>query len=343
MKPHLLLVNDTEKYATFTKCMSYNAFLNIFVGGRGTGKTTCGLIYVGNRFVKYGEEFIYLRRYKAETKEFVSKHTLDNIWAGFITKGSGSGESYTITDGDNNTAGYLLTLSAQAKYKSANFSKVTTIIFDEVFIEKSRTYYLPDEVTNFLQLISTVQRTRTNLRVILLSNNNSLFNPYYEFFDIPDYEHIYYDRDRGIYCEKIAINPKLLEAEQATPLYKLTKDTAYGDYHYKNDVLRQRRIEVIPKPPTAFYYFAFVVNRTTCVCYKVNTKTGYTLWFICEDRKEDSKTFILFKDDVLNYFHAKRFKYKLYEYLLNSIGLNLVTYGDNKAYDVLNYVLEKFK
>ena len=343
MKPHLLLNNDRERYYTGSKCMSYNAFLNTLVGGRGVGKTTWALMYVGNRFIARNEQFIYMRRYKAEIKEFVNKHTWDSIWAGFITKGSGGGESYTISDRDNNTAGYLLTLSAQAKYKSVDFSKVTTLIFDEVFIEKSRTYYIPDEVTNFLQLLSTVQRTRTNLKVFLLSNNNSVFNPYYEYFNIPDFDYIYYNKDKSIYCERIPINPKLLETEMKTPLYKLTEGTSYGDYHYKNDVLRQQKIEVVPKPNGAFYYFSFRINRAKVVCYRVNLKNDYMIWLTCEDRRDDDNTFTLIENDAINYFYAKRFKIKLYDFIVNSIGLKLVIFGDNKAYDVLMYMLDRLK
>ena len=168
MKPILLLNDDRETYYTMTKCLSYNLFWNELVGGRGVGKTTRLIIYCMTNYIRKGEQFIWMRRYKNELKEVISKRTFEAVYDGIYIKGSGSGESYMVMN-ENDICGHMITLASQAKFKSVDFSKVTTIVFDEVFIEKSRTYYIPNEVQHMLQLISTVLRTRTNLKIFLLS------------------------------------------------------------------------------------------------------------------------------------------------------------------------------
>lgn len=50
----------------YQKVLSYNAFLNILIGERGVGKTYGITKFVINRFIKTGERFVYVRRYKPE-------------------------------------------------------------------------------------------------------------------------------------------------------------------------------------------------------------------------------------------------------------------------------------
>ena len=51
--------------------LSYNAILNFIIGERGVGKTYGAKKHVVNRFIKKGEQFVYLRRYKTELKDSV--------------------------------------------------------------------------------------------------------------------------------------------------------------------------------------------------------------------------------------------------------------------------------
>lgn len=53
-------------YYDYQKILSYNAFINILIGERGVGKTYGITKFVVNRFIKTGERFVYVRRYKPE-------------------------------------------------------------------------------------------------------------------------------------------------------------------------------------------------------------------------------------------------------------------------------------
>ena len=56
-------------YWDINKSLSYNALFNFIVGNRGAGKTYGSKKYVINRFLKYGEQFVYIRRFKDELKK----------------------------------------------------------------------------------------------------------------------------------------------------------------------------------------------------------------------------------------------------------------------------------
>lgn len=66
------------KYYSLRKCLSYNRYLNILIGGRGIGKTYQLKKYVIEQYLKSKKQFVWLRRYKTEIKEamdgFFTKH-----------------------------------------------------------------------------------------------------------------------------------------------------------------------------------------------------------------------------------------------------------------------------
>ena len=49
-----------------TKTLSYNALLNFCIGERGVGKSFSAKKFVINDYLKNGNEFVYIRRYKTE-------------------------------------------------------------------------------------------------------------------------------------------------------------------------------------------------------------------------------------------------------------------------------------
>ena len=51
-------------YYDFSKLVSYNALLSFVIGERGVGKTFGAKKFVINDFLKNGNQFVYLRRYK---------------------------------------------------------------------------------------------------------------------------------------------------------------------------------------------------------------------------------------------------------------------------------------
>ena len=164
MKLPLKLNNENDIYYNCTKPYSYNMFWHMIDGGRGIGKTTTFLID-GLHQVEKGYQFIYLRRYKSEIKEFIHKDSMSKIIDGVVYKGDGNG-GYTMLLGDI-ILGYIVPLSVQRSYKSSNFDKVNRIIYDEAIVRQSATYrYLQNEVTDLFEFMSTVFRTRTNVKVI---------------------------------------------------------------------------------------------------------------------------------------------------------------------------------
>lgn len=179
----------SKKYYRLDNILKLNAVYNMIIGQRSNGKTYSTLEYAVNRFIKYGEEFAYVRRYEDECKPselnklFANKpiekwtngryqkiiYYQSSFWGCVETK---EGE-YKRVD----ILGHRFILANQMEYKSYDYSKITTIIFDE-FIAKLN--YIFDEFIEFENLLSTIIRKRDNVKIFMLGNTINKYCPYFQ-------------------------------------------------------------------------------------------------------------------------------------------------------------------
>lgn len=311
-------------------------WLFMLTGGRGIGKTTNIVADCIDDFKKRGNEFVYIRRYKTEIVK--CKELLQPIVSDTGTKGIGNGifqyECKKVR------IGYGCALSLQASYKSGiDFSKVNTIVFDEAILMPGGRY-LPNECTMFLELLSTIVRTRQGYRVFILGNNLDLFNPYYAYFNIPRFDDRFIDRERGICCENLKHRDELIKKEQETPLYRLTKNTEYGAYHYNNEVMVENKGEICLKPKNAEFMFRIVINDFTLNIYRCGIISIYV-----ELRTKvikDDRTYILYEDTKPNYLYIKMFRDSDNKYLIyNSYYDGHVMYNSKEAVGTLSMIIDE--
>lgn len=171
-----------NNYYDVNKLLSYNRFINMVVSERGLGKTYGVTKYVVNRFLKYGEQFVYVRRYKTDMGD------IDKFFDDMIKYDEFPNHDFAVNGKrfiiDGHVAGFAIPLSAQASKKSVAYPDVTTILFDEFLTMSSDSRYLPDEPSKLLSLIESIVRRRTNWHAILLANAITVANPYFLYFDI---------------------------------------------------------------------------------------------------------------------------------------------------------------
>lgn len=185
-------------YYSFDKVYSYNATFMFICGARGLGKTYGAKKRVIQNFIRRGEQFIYLRRFKTELNsfqtfvadllhEFPDHEFRINGKKLFISPVS---EKEKGKQREWKLAGYAVALSNAQTQKSVAYPLVTTIIFDEFIIEKGALRYLPDEAKAFNDFYSTVDRWKDKTRVLFLANAISIMNPYFiEYQIMPEGEH----------------------------------------------------------------------------------------------------------------------------------------------------------
>lgn len=242
-------------YWDIHKPLTYNALFNFIVGARGTGKTYGFKQWAIKDFLKTGQQFVYVRRYKQEMKDL--KNFFLDIAPAFPTHSFDvKGMTFYI---DERVAGYAIPLSTSKIKKSTAYPDVNKICFDEFILDKGVYHYLPDEVVNFLELYSTIARLR-DVRVFFLSNALTMTNPYFDYFNINiPYGKSINARD-DILIEMVKAD-EYMTAAQNTRFGKLISGTAYGNYAISNEFLRDNTTFVEKRDPNeSRYYFTLRYN-----------------------------------------------------------------------------------
>ena len=218
---------NTSIYYNFDKLFSYPFYFAFVVSERGVGKTFGSKVAMLKKFLKKGDEFIYVRRYKTELDS-----ALSTFWSDI--QSNGYFEDYDLRVKRNKmltkftcngeVCGYAVPLSTSSILKSTAFPKVKTIVFDEFMLNDSGSYkYLKDEVTLFLDLVETVARLR-DIQVIFLGNALSITNPYFTYFNIElPYNSEFKTFKEGLIVVNYVKNIAYREAKKNTRLVNLSK------------------------------------------------------------------------------------------------------------------------
>lgn len=159
---------------------------------RSAGKTTFFNRYLVKRFLNTGEKFGVLFRYKNELQDCANKFFNDvgamffpeyTMTARYIASGYLCELLLQKADETPVPCGYCFALNSADKLKKFShlLSDVEQYVFDEFQTETNR--YLPNEIDKFVSLHTSIARGGGKqsrfVRVILLSNNITLLNPYF--------------------------------------------------------------------------------------------------------------------------------------------------------------------
>jgi len=305
---------DKSVFYNFDKLYSFNAVLNMLVGGRGLGKTYGAKKDSIRAGIKKGEEFIYLRRYKDELK--TAKETFFADIAGefpdydFRYEKHFAQYSHIKKRDDKKrewiTIGYFIALSTAQSQKSVAFPKVRRIIFDEFIIEKGMVQYLPNEAEALINFYSTVNRTRDEkeiTRVYMLANSVTISNPYFLKYDIepkPDIEWIKkFPNADGVHF-LVCHFPDDVDFKKE--VYKtrfgqfiLESDKEYADYAVGNSFKDNHNNLLARKLPDAGYVFSLETKAGT---YSIWRDWKLNKWYIQESRPKQEMLYTVLPEKM---------------------------------------------
>lgn len=181
-----------NKYYDRNPIMSKNCTYNLIIGKRSNGKTY-SLFQLGlEQYVTTGAQMALVRRWR---EDFVGKRgtvmfdaLVNNKEVEKLTKGEWTGVSYyaskwylsRMEDGkvikDEKPFCFAFSLSEMEHDKSTSYPGIKLICFDE-FI--SRMGYLTDEFVLFCNVVSTIIRDRTDVKIFMLGNTVNKYCPYF--------------------------------------------------------------------------------------------------------------------------------------------------------------------
>lgn len=235
-----------------------------------------------------------------------------------------------------------MTLATAQDLKSANFSKVKTIIFDEFIIETGqKKTYLKNEVFTFLNLLETIGRLR-DIRVLMLANAASVTNPYFMFFNLE----LPYNSDIKLFKDGMILlqymrNEEYREFKKNTRFGKLIAGTEFEDYSVNNKFTDESKEFIQKKSASATFSFSFIYNGDEYGVWNdfkeglayVSKDVPPTPLFTFSMSLEDSKP------NVMMLKAAKR--YNCFKLFLQNIDLGVVRYENSKCKSVVQEMLRK--
>lgn len=185
-----------ESFYRLDSILSHNADYNMIYGERSNGKTTAVLEYGLDDHIHsgYKNQMAIIRRWEEDFKGKNGQQMFENVvhlgWVEEKTKGTFNSIYYysqrwylcSYDEFGNKTAqaeepfALGFSISSEEHYKSTSYPQVKTILFDE-FI--TRQYYLPEEFVKFQNLLSTIIRLRTDVKIFMCGNTINKFCPYF--------------------------------------------------------------------------------------------------------------------------------------------------------------------
>lgn len=294
-----------SSYYDIHPLLTRNSIINCAIGPRGDGKTYSAKTFCIDKFIKSKDEFIYLRRYEPELKK--SKHHLfDDISQLYPNKDMRVfGSDIQIAPHAESEAdkkhqkwqnmGYALALSNANDWKSVPFPRVKWVIFDEFIIEKGMKHYIPNEIQNFLDFYSTLDRNQDRVRVIMLANAVSIVNPYFIYWGIKvrDGEFTYY-KNKYISVELIN-NENFTHEVKNTRFGKFISDSEYGKYAIDNRFKDDTDTFIAKKPQNAMFHYGIkYCNETLGLWLDVNEGN----YFVNNQIPNNATVYALTKQDL---------------------------------------------
>ena len=233
----------------------------IFIGGRGTGKTYSAL----SGALQLPDKFIFMRRTAQEldlmldSEKFgeganpfkpINKNMNRNVWLSKIVKNMAGIYNREMVDGKESPVGapigYGVALSTISSIRGVDFSDCSDCIYDE-FIPERHVRKIKNEGGALLNAYETICRNRElagdpPLRLWLLANSNDIYNDVFiELGIVSDIEKMVsrhksekYFKDRGLAVHLITNNEEFVDAKRHTALYKLMEGSRFSQMALDN-------------------------------------------------------------------------------------------------------------
>ena len=268
----------------------------IFIGGRGTGKTYSALEGVSTPSLRAEhnvDKFMYLRRMKQEAELLLDSDKkgeganpfkpinrnlklnigikkMNSQLGSICERGSTDEGRYTYS---STPLGYSAALTSIASMRSLAFNDVSDIIYDE-FIPERHLHKIKGECDALLNAYETINRNREfegqeACRLWMLANSNDIYNDYFVGLGIvSECEKMLrkgisdkYFEDRGLAIHILPPSKTFMEKKSKTAIARLTKGTAFSQMAYSNEFAYNDFSLISRRPLAGYVPFVSISNK----------------------------------------------------------------------------------
>lgn len=279
-----------SKYYSLKEILKKKSLYNIIFGERSNGKTYAVLKHGIEQYVKTGSQLAIIRRYQDDFKgkrgAVMFEGLVTNGEISRLTNYEWSGVSYYAgrwffnrkndkdeTEKSEEPFAYGFSLASMEHDKSTSYPKIRTVMFDEFL---TRSFYLTDEFTIFMNVLSTIIRDRNDVTIFMLGNTVNKYCPYFNEMGLT---HIKQMKQGDIDVYEYGDSGLRVAVEYCKPNKKgKSSDTYFAFNNPKLSMITSGTWEIdlyphLPykyRPKDVLYNFFIVFDKETLHCEVIN-------------------------------------------------------------------------
>lgn len=300
-----------SEFYSLKRILSKNCIYNIIIGQRSNGKTYSCLEESFKRAYSTDTFFAYIRRFDEEIKpkkmnELFNPFNIFKMTNGEYNKIIFYAGAFYLEFKENDKIirkrdkpiGYCFSLNTWENDKGADRGMFTSIIFDEFLTRK---YYLIDEFVIFMNVISSLIRTRGDCIIFMIANTVNKSCPYFSEMGLLHVK----DMKQGTidvytYKEGLSVAVEYC-AELDKKFNKSAKYFAFDNPKLNMISSGNWEINIYPHAPYSIHekdiYFKFFIEfENTILCANVVNKNNDIFLFIHEQTRKLKEDDIVFTD-----------------------------------------------
>ena len=360
------MAKEKIKYWDINHILKIPASYYVIFGKRSNGKTYGTLEYGLKQYFNDGSEIAYIRRWDDDLKgnkggtlfnplipvikklsngEWNDTRYMSRAWY-FIHRDKDG----NIDKEDINPFAYAFALTTWEHYKSTNYPKVNTIVFDEFL---TREFYLEDEFIHFQNVLSTIIRLRDNVKIFMLGNTVNKFSPYFKEMGL---KNVYKMEQGTIDTYRYGESGLVVAVEYCSELNKKLKANKYFAFDnprlemitngkWEIDIYPHFPMDYKPVLPKEIKYIFFIIYEDNILQCEIIKKPDTVFLFIHRKTtpiKENNTNLVysLETNPKRNYRRKlTRGISPIERYILNLFARDKVFYQDNEIGEIMrNYL-----
>ena len=273
------------------KLFSYNFLIGFCIGERGCGKSFAMKLWCLKNFIKTGEQFIYVRRYKTELDTSLATFWDDLQANGYfddLNLQVKKSKMLTTLLCDGEVCGYAVPLSTANILKSTSFPNVSIIVYDEFLLPPGNYRYLKNETTCLLDVMETVFRLRPGRTVLLGNNIAPHSSPFFAYWDLelPQNGEEFRTFRNGSIVVQYVRNLEYRKIKKQSRFYELIEGTSYADYAVDNEAMNENNSFIGKRPAKSVFYGMIIINGVSLGIWN-----GHDGYFYLSDKYDPNTVF----------------------------------------------------
>lgn len=251
------------------KLLPYQRNFMFINSTRKDGKTYGTQYMFMDKFFKNGDEFVQILRTDAEIKNGAFEASFQKVCYEqfpdyeFLFKGNEMWLAERTTQDKLKPVkimGYALALSQAVKAKKMSFPRVKWAYMDEYMLEpEDSSQYVGGwkEPDKLLSLYHTIDAEEDRVKIFLLGNNTSFYNPYHlhPAFKIPYTEPGKIWKSKNVLFQHYVPSQKLQEKKSQSKFLDMIQGTEYGEYALEGKYIGDSEEFIAKRPSKSQYIF----------------------------------------------------------------------------------------